>query len=178
MSEKNHTLDGILVTAAQQKGISRGDFLKLLATGGMATFLASCNPEALKMMPNRSYISTQTQVSPTSTPNPKPALQRINDRSFPSTFMVWQQAQNLTNGFIIDGSRYDLAFTNEYKFELQWKSPYPGEGVSFIPESLERGRAIHASLLHDNPNIIILAEVRFYNAPPGLASRRFSPMCT
>jgi hypothetical protein len=153
-------------------GVSRRDFLRLLAAGGMTSLLAACYPEAIQVTPTRSPIPTQSPTAlptlpstPTTTLAPKSILQRIRDRSFPSTFMAWRTARNLSKGFGIDAARYDLAITNEWIFDLQWQSSYPGQGVSFVPYNLLRGRVIHASLLRNNPNMLVLAAVRFRDAP-------------
>jgi hypothetical protein len=147
VSEKHQILSEVLWSAAEQRGISRRVFLRLLAAGGMVGFLAACYPKALQLKPTASPVPTLTLVALTATPSIKSTSQRIMDRSFPSIFMENAEAINLTRGFSVEGAHYDLVLPNDDKFKLQWNSPYPGEGVSFILDSLVNGQAIRAGLL-------------------------------
>jgi hypothetical protein len=182
MSDKSDKQYELLWNTARRIGISRRDFLKLLATGGISAFLAACFPGAGQMVPTDTGTHTQTstfpppststpitpsptQVNPSTTPPlPKSITQRIGDRLFPSVFMAWQLADNFNLSFDKNAAHYDLVITNEWQFELWWESTYPGQGISFQPSRIEIGRTIHDKLLGNNPNIVVMGEVRYRDA--------------
>jgi hypothetical protein len=170
-----------LWNTARKKGISRRDFFKLISTGGIAAILAACTQENGRMAvvenpsetkpfqfsPTKASTSATPTTTPTSTltpPPPKSIPEKIVDRSFPSVFMAWNMAGNFTSGFPKDGAQYDLIITHEWQFELCWNARYPGQGISFQPECLKTGQSIHDTLLGNNPNALVMAEVRYRDA--------------
>jgi hypothetical protein len=105
--------------------------------------------------------------------------ERIATRSFPSTFQAWAPAQNLNNG---PGAkvplpsmesqeqtmaRHDLIFTGWRAFGLQTTASHEGLAKNFTPASITRALARRNRLLSLNPHMILLAEVRYYDARDG-----------
>lgn len=65
---------------------------------------------------------------------------------------------------------HDLVFHNPKFFGLIWDTPdtnYPGLAESFVDSTIPKALAFRAELLKLNPNIILIGEVRYYDAPPG-----------
>jgi hypothetical protein len=106
---------------------------------------------------------------------------RVAERSFPSVFAAWTSAERLNkdrNGnrpslSTLEGSpatiaRHDLFFGGWAKFGLRLAHPqnFPGLETEFTPTSVEAALRSRATLLAANPNLIILAEVRYYSASP------------
>jgi hypothetical protein len=103
-----------------------------------------------------------------STPNPKwkPISQRITDRSFPSVFQAWNGAENLKEAPETTIARHDLYWHIPEAFGLEWDAVAPGLATSFKPASIVLARAQRNRFLSRNPNIILLAEIRYRDADP------------
>lgn len=107
-----------------------------------------------------------------SPPTPAPATQplsiedRIHQRSFPSIFQAWSPADNLPHEDPLTTlARHDLVFHGPEYFHLQWDKPHIGLATAFTPASLPAARAMRQTLLAKNPHLIILAEIRYRDAP-------------
>jgi Hypothetical glycosyl hydrolase family 15 len=110
-------------------------------------------------------IGHARQSSPPNS-NAKPVWQRIADRSFPSVFQAWNQAENLKEDPEMTIARHDLYWHVPEGFGLQWDGPTPGLATSFKPASTATARAHRDRLLARNPNMILLAEIRYRDAEP------------
>lgn len=92
--------------------------------------------------------------------------ERIDGRSFPSVFQAWSRADNLPGEPPLEtAARHDLIWHSPRFFGLRWNDRYPGLADGFTPESIQRGRAFRQTLLKLNPHMILLAEVRYRDAP-------------
>ena len=92
---------------------------------------------------------------------------RIQRRTFPSVFQAWSPADNLkAEGELAVVARHDLVFHAPEFFGLRWDHTYAGLATRFKAESIPLGRQKRESLLRLNPNIILLAEIRYRDAPP------------
>ena len=92
--------------------------------------------------------------------------QRISQREFPSVFQAWNAAAPRP-GCTADDMlvRHDLAFLSTSALGLQDAGPYSGAATNFTADSLERARARRAGLQARNPHLVLLAEVRYRDAP-------------
>jgi hypothetical protein len=103
-------------------------------------------------------ISAQSQAE-------KPVAARIAGRTFPSVFQAWNPADNLPGeASETTEARHDLIFHAPGFFGLQWNAPQEGLATGFRPESLPRALAKRRSLLSKNPNLILIAEIRYRDA--------------
>jgi hypothetical protein len=95
------------------------------------------------------------------------AEQRIDSRTFPSVFQAWNPATPLP-GKTADEmiALHDLFFTSTGALGLQWIGG-EGEGIAFTPASLQAAARKVARLRQLNPHLVILAEIRYRDAPSG-----------
>lgn len=100
--------------------------------------------------------------------NTQPIEQRVSNRAFPSVFQAWSRADNLPEESWIDtAARHDLMWRTIGGFRLRWDASHEGLGESFAQESIANGLAYREDLLSRNPNMILLAEIRYRDAPNG-----------
>ena len=96
---------------------------------------------------------------------------RIAGRDFPSVFQAWGRADNVKGeDELAVTARHDLVWHGVEWFGLVWDQRPIGLAEAFVPESIQRGRERRKTLLKLNPNIILIAEIRYRDA-----SRRFLP---
>lgn len=95
----------------------------------------------------------------------KAIADRVARRDFPSVFQAWNRADNLTDeDRPTTLARHDLVFHAPDFFGLRWTGSFGGLASEFTPASLEAGRRTRADLLERNPNIVLLAEIRYRDA--------------
>ena len=96
---------------------------------------------------------------------------RIGDRDFPSVFQAWSPAENVggKSGHVVT-AMHDLVWHGVGWFGLRWDSQYRGLGTSLRAESISQALATRKRVLELNPNMILIAEIRYRDA-----SRRFLP---
>lgn len=103
--------------------------------------------------------------------NESPIAQRIADRDFPSVFQAWSPADNLPGeNELLTTARHDLIWHGIGWYGLVWDKSPSGLGELFRPESIEAGLRKRRRLLELNPNLVLIAEIRYRDA-----SRRFLP---
>ncbi len=99
--------------------------------------------------------------------------QRIKSRTYPSVFQAWSPAQNADSGPEATEARHDLYFTGwqDYRsFRLQQANgmqnglKYKGLASEFTKESIKHGLSVRQELLRLNPLMVLLAEVRYFDA--------------
>lgn len=91
--------------------------------------------------------------------------QRIERRIFPSVFQAWSPADNLPSEDKHQTlARHDLIWSGPGLFSLRWNNKYPGLADGFIAESIKKGLAFRKMLLRMNPNMVLIAEVRYRDA--------------
>ncbi len=101
-----------------------------------------------------------------------PITERVAARDFPSVFQAWSPADNLP-----DKDRWavmamhDLVWHGPGGFGLVWDAKPRGLAETFTPESIKAGRKIRMDLLKLNPNIIMIAEIRYRDAHPSFLPR-------
>lgn len=97
-----------------------------------------------------------------------PVTERIVQRDFPSIFQAWNGVTPLPGK---DATAmlalHDLAFLSPSQLGLQWEGTFEGTAFTFTPASLAAARARRDSLLAKNPHLILLAEIRYRDAPKG-----------
>jgi hypothetical protein len=96
-----------------------------------------------------------------------PLTQRLAARGFPSVFQAWNPAQHLDEPPLVTLARHDLCFTSPEMAGLQWDQATPGTASAFTPESSAHARVWREKLRRLNPNQILLAEIRYRDAPDG-----------
>jgi len=97
--------------------------------------------------------------------------ERIAGRDFPSVFQAWSPADNLRGeDELAVTARHDLLWHAAEWYGLVWDERPSGLAEAFEPESIEAGRKKRKALLELNPNIILIAEIRYRDA-----SKRFLP---
>ena len=93
---------------------------------------------------------------------------RIQGRAFPSVFQAWSGADNLkAEPALKTMARHDLVFHGPGAFGLRWDRSLAGLATGIRPDSVPRGLAVRRQLLELNPNIVLLAEIRYRDAPRG-----------
>ena len=96
---------------------------------------------------------------------------RIMGRTYPSVFQAWSPAEAVrSSNPLTVVARHDLLWHGVGWYGLRWDASPQGLGRILTPESIEKGRVIRQTLLKLNPNIILVAEIRYRDA-----SRRFLP---
>ena len=98
--------------------------------------------------------------------NDAPVETRIAKRTFPSVFQAWNAADNLKDeDDITTAALHDLIFHVADFFGLKWDHEYKGLATSFTSESIARGRKKRRELLRLNPNMVLIMEIRYRDAP-------------
>jgi len=93
--------------------------------------------------------------------------ERIAARDYPSIFQAWSPADNLPNkDRWVVMAMHDLVWHGPGGFGLVWDTKPHGLAEAFKPESIKTGRKIRRDLLRLNPNIILIAEIRYRDAHP------------
>lgn len=107
------------------------------------------------------------------------AANRVETRSYPSIFEAWTPAQNLedfSKAFIpladhenalATEARHDLLIKNWQGFGLRANEPYPGLATSFTEASVKIALKKRRELLVLNPNLILVASVRYQSGLDG-----------
>jgi hypothetical protein len=90
--------------------------------------------------------------------------QRIGERTFPSVFQAWNPADIPGEDKWTSAARHDIVFHAPDYFGLRWADRYPGIATVFTPESIDAAKSIRQRLLRSNPNIVLLAELRYRDA--------------
>ena len=97
----------------------------------------------------------------------KPVAERIADRDFPSVFQAWGRVQNLRNVTILEGiAKHDLMWNVISECGLRWDKHPRGLAEGFEAFSIQAARRERADLLKLNPNLIMIAEIRYRDAHP------------
>ena len=141
-------------------GCSRREFLEMVSTGAAVAALAAPSQLHAERKPKERGIS-------------RSILKRINGRTFPSVFQAWNRADNLRGeDELTTVARHDLLFHGVGFFGLRWDHRYAGLARKFRKETIPLALARRKKLLDKNPNMIVLAEIRYRDAsarwfPPG-----------
>jgi len=99
--------------------------------------------------------------------------ERIASRDFPSVFQAWSPADNLPDkDRWVVMAMHDLIWHGPGGFGLVWDTKPRGLARTFTPESIKAGRKIRRNLLELNPNIILIAEIRYRDAHPNFLPER------
>lgn len=97
--------------------------------------------------------------------------ERIAARDHPSVFQAWSPADNLRGeDELVTAARHDFLWHGISWYGLVWDKIPSGLGEAFRPESIKKGLRKRKELLELNPNLILIAEIRYRDA-----SRRFLP---
>jgi|GEM_PF-4784401 len=98
--------------------------------------------------------------------NNKTILQRVKNRDFPSVFQAWNPCDSIKNEDADKAiARHDLIFCLPDHLGLKWNNDHPGLADSLDADSVQAALQRRSKLLQMNPNLIFLAEIRYYDAP-------------
>ncbi len=98
-------------------------------------------------------------------PNAASIRQRIEGRHFPSVFQAWSPADNLEHEDKYRTlARHDLVWHGASFFGLTWNHEHRGLAVGLEAQSVVRAKALRRHLLGLNPNLILIAEIRYRDA--------------
>jgi hypothetical protein len=97
-----------------------------------------------------------------------PVTGKIAQRNYPSVFQAWNKATPLP-GKDADTmlALHDLAFLSPSQLGLKSEQEFEGIAFNFSTDSIMAARAHRAKLLAENPQLILLAEIRYRDAPKG-----------
>jgi hypothetical protein len=94
--------------------------------------------------------------------------ERVSHRDFPSVFQAWNGATPIAGA---DATKmqamHDLVFVHPSMMGLQSEAAFEGTAFNFTPASIAEAKARRAALLTKNPRLILLAEIRYRDAPKG-----------
>jgi len=91
--------------------------------------------------------------------------ERIASREFPSVFQAWSRVENLPDANAIEGlARHDLAWNAISLCGLRWDTAPRGLAEKFEPASVRAALQVRRKLLELNPNLILIAEIRYRDA--------------
>lgn len=89
-------------------------------------------------------------------------LERIENRKYPSVFQAWSDVSNRPELSYEAGiGLHDLFWFCCYPFGLHWRET--DQGVKLVG-NIEKARAARETLLAENPNLILLPEIRMRDA--------------
>ena len=96
---------------------------------------------------------------------PNDVYARVADRRFPSVFQAWNAADNLKDeDRLTTLARHDLVYHAPDFFGLRWVGKFNGLATEFTEASRKAGLQMRADLLKKNPQMVLLAELRYRDA--------------
>ena len=97
-----------------------------------------------------------------------PIAKRLSSREFPSVFQAWHGATPVAGADAVAmQSMHDLVFLHPSMIGLQSDAEFEGTAFEFTAASTAAAKARRAALRAKNPNSILLAEIRYRDAPKG-----------
>ena len=120
-----------------------------------------------------SFDSRESSNEPTQTVPLTQSLQDLNKRikkaRYPRIGQSWSAVENIGDESAETSiARHGLYFAGAGAFQFQWKKyPDGGESSELELESVEKAKRKRALILEKNPNIVLLSEIRYYDALPG-----------
>ncbi len=98
----------------------------------------------------------------------KPLASRIAEHGYPAPFQAWNGITNQKE--LTENQRrakHDFYWDTLPQWGLKWEGAWEGEGRSFTSASLAAWTKTKNELLELNPNMVLIAEVRYFCAPEG-----------
>ena len=96
----------------------------------------------------------------------KSIAERKAGRGFPSVFQAWSAVDTLPNeDRMVTLARHDLAWVGLETMGLKWDSEHYGEGECLVEDGFAEALKRRERLLALNPNMILLTEIRYRDAP-------------
>ena len=94
--------------------------------------------------------------------------ERISHRDFPSVFQAWNEAPPIAGADATTmRAWHDLVFLHPSMIGLQSEAAFEGTTFGFAPATILKAKAERAALLAKNPHLILIAEIRYRDAPKG-----------
>ncbi len=98
---------------------------------------------------------------------PAPSVEdRLAARSFPSVFMPWGNIDPAPGDELEAAAKHDLIFHGPQWFGLEFDHDSTVLWTGFDPDTLDAARKKVARLRTLNPNVLLLVELRYRDAPP------------
>ncbi|MCP4611049.1 MAG: hypothetical protein GY845_20260 [Planctomycetes bacterium] len=113
-------------------------------------------------------ICCRTNIGLASTADEMSVVERIAARDFPSVFQAWSRVENVPEINPLERiARHDLMWSCiGLGGGLRWDAEHRGLAERFEPRSIQRAKKVRQQLLRLNPNIILIAEIRYRDAHP------------
>ena len=93
---------------------------------------------------------------------------RISQRSFPSVFQAWNDATPTAAADVPTmQALHDLVFLHPSVMGLNSGTTCEGMAFEFAPADIAKAREKRATLVTENPQLVLLAEIRYRDAPKG-----------
>ena len=109
--------------------------------------------------------SSSVPAQTVATPAERPLVERIQGRTFPSVFQAWSPAENVRDDSPLHTvARHDLVFNGPEFFGLRWNQKPTGLADGFTADSIARAKSFRQKLLTLNPNLVLIAEIRYRDA--------------
>jgi hypothetical protein len=94
--------------------------------------------------------------------------ERLASRDFPSVFQPWGRVENLPALDTLEAiAKHDLAWSAISLCGLRWDTQPRGLAEGFDAESIVAAQAVRRRLLALNPNLLLIAEIRYRDADAG-----------
>lgn len=90
--------------------------------------------------------------------------ERVYHRTFPSIFQAWNAAKIPGEEKWTSVARHDIVFHAPDFFGLRWDQRFQGLANAFTSDSIVAAKSIRQRLLERNPNMVLLAELRYRDA--------------
>ena len=140
------------------------DFIEALAAdqGIAASSRSGCLGVVLFVM---AILLVVQSVASNKEPVERSVQQRIEARGFPSVFQAWNPATNVHDESPLHTvARHDLLWHGPEFFKLKWNNKHVGLADGFDAESVTNAKAFRQKLMGLNPNLILIAEIRYRDA--------------
>jgi hypothetical protein len=113
-------------------------------------------------------VCCESDVGWASTIHEMSVVERITTRDFPSVFQAWSRVENVPETNPLERiARHDLMWSCiGLGGGLHWDAKHRGLAERFEPRSIQRVRKVREQLLKLNPNLILIAEIRYRDAHP------------
>ncbi len=154
-------------------------FLALVAA---STLMSGCSKKSASDAAQASSAAISISASSASSvAAEKSAADRVNDKRLPAVFQAWNPLDmptkypaNTDDEFLKNAAKHSLlweepvsqlGFKTKLVLGLVWDHQFPGLATSFTAETLAKAKENKQKLQAMNPNMVLLFEVRWRDAP-------------
>jgi hypothetical protein len=148
----------------QDIGYSHDLALKKVNPSTEPTFLTMTNPFEAHDQSKDVQKSSETAAFP----QLKDLSERINNAQYPRIGQAWAPADNLPGDSESAMAKHDLYFGSISSFGFKWKQTKDGESDQLDEGSIKKAADKRERLLEKNPNMVMLAEIRYHDGQPNM----------